>query len=191
MHALIIPKINLILINCSSRSNKKEESKCHSNDCSTLCHSISAQFLLPTYSSKDLPHWYHSCLALPNWMTPSTSITNWIWRRLLQRPGLSHLVSDLYMTLPRLFPSNQIKITWALSYMKSGRAAKWAARVFKWEEDHERYSKFLDWDVFHQLQATQYPWTLMLDGRKILSLRHAIDATRPDTKPWTVYWSST
>ena len=30
--------------------------------------------------------------------------------------------------------------------MKAGRAAKWAARIFKWEEDHEGYSKFLDWD---------------------------------------------
>ena len=32
--------------------------------------------------------------------------------------------------------------------MKSGRAAKWAAWIFKWEEDHEGYSKFLDWDEF-------------------------------------------
>ena len=32
--------------------------------------------------------------------------------------------------------------------MKSSRAAKWAARIFKWEEDHEGYSKFLDWDEF-------------------------------------------
>ena len=32
--------------------------------------------------------------------------------------------------------------------MKSGRAAKWAAWVFKWEEDHEGYSKFLDWEKF-------------------------------------------
>ena len=28
---------------------------------------------------------------------------------------------------PDSFHSNQVKITWALSYMKSGRAAKWAA----------------------------------------------------------------
>ena len=32
--------------------------------------------------------------------------------------------------------------------MKSSRAAKWAAQIFKWEEDHEGYSKFLDWDEF-------------------------------------------
>ena len=41
-----------------------------------------------------------------------------------------------------------MKITWVLFYMKSGRAAKWAARVFKWEEDNEGYLKFLDWDEF-------------------------------------------
>ena len=29
------------------------------------------------------------------------------------------------------FSNNQIKIVWALSYMKSGRAAKWAARISK------------------------------------------------------------
>ena len=32
--------------------------------------------------------------------------------------------------------------------MKSGREAKWAACVFKWEEDNEGYTKFLDWDNF-------------------------------------------
>ena len=32
--------------------------------------------------------------------------------------------------------------------MKSERAAKWAARVFKWEEDNRGYLKFLDWDEF-------------------------------------------
>ena len=49
---------------------------------------------------------------------------------------------------PDSFHSDQVKITWALSYMKSGRAAKWAARIFKWEEENEGYSKFLDWDEF-------------------------------------------
>ena len=48
-----------------------------------------------------------------------------------------------------LCPDNdQTKIIWALSYMKSGRAAKWAACVFKWEEDNEEYTRFLDWDNF-------------------------------------------
>ena len=32
--------------------------------------------------------------------------------------------------------------------MKSGRAVKWVARVFKWEETNKGYSKFLDWDEF-------------------------------------------
>ena len=39
------------------------------------------------------------------------------------------------------FSSDQIKITWALSYMKSGRAGKWAIQVFKWEEDNKGYCK--------------------------------------------------
>ena len=49
---------------------------------------------------------------------------------------------------PDSFHSDQVKITWTLSYMKSGRAAKWAAQVFKWEEENGGYSKFLDWDEF-------------------------------------------
>jgi hypothetical protein len=49
---------------------------------------------------------------------------------------------------PELFSEDQTKIVWALSYMKSGRAAKWAARVFKWEEDNGGDAKFLDWDDF-------------------------------------------
>ena len=54
-----------------------------------------------------------------------------------------------YMCLcPDSFHSNQVKITWTLSYMKSGRAAKWVARVFRWEEENRGYSKFLDWDEF-------------------------------------------
>ena len=46
------------------------------------------------------------------------------------------------------FPKEQTKITWTLSYMKSGRAAKWAEWIFYWEEKNPRYSKFLDWDEF-------------------------------------------
>ena len=42
------------------------------------------------------------------------------------------------------FSWDQIKIIWALSYMKSGRAGKWATQVFKWEEDNRGYSRFLD-----------------------------------------------
>ena len=55
----------------------------------------------------------------------------------------------MYICLcPDSFPLDETKITWALSYMKSGRAAKWADRIFKWEEDNEGYSKFLDWNEF-------------------------------------------
>jgi Retrotransposon gag protein len=32
--------------------------------------------------------------------------------------------------------------------MKFRRAAKWAACVFKWEEENIEYTKFLDWDNF-------------------------------------------
>ena len=42
--------------------------------------------------------------------------------------GQAFLTScQTYMRLcPDLFPEEQTKITWALSYMKSGQAAKWA-----------------------------------------------------------------
>ena len=64
--------------------------------------------------------------------------------------GQAFLTScQTYMRLcPDSFPEEQTKITWALSYMKSGRAAKWAERVFYWEEKNPGYSKFLDWDEF-------------------------------------------
>ena len=51
---------------------------------------------------------------------------------------------------PDSFPDEHIKITWALSYMKSGQAAKWAEWVFQWEEKHGGYSKFLNWEEFHK-----------------------------------------
>ena len=39
---------------------------------------------------------------------------------------------------------------WALSYMKAGRAAKWVAQMFQWEEHEENkdQSRFLDWNDF-------------------------------------------
>ena len=51
---------------------------------------------------------------------------------------------------PDSFPEEHVKITWALLYMKSRQAAKWAKRVFQWEEKHRGYSKFLDWEEFHK-----------------------------------------
>ena len=32
--------------------------------------------------------------------------------------------------------------------MKLGRAAKWAAHIFKWEKENKGYTKFLDWGDF-------------------------------------------
>jgi hypothetical protein len=52
-----------------------------------------------------------------------------------------HLFSDS-------FSNDQTKIIWALSYMKTRRAARWASHVFKWEEENEGYTKFLDWNDF-------------------------------------------
>ena len=53
-----------------------------------------------------------------------------------------------YFLCPESFSNDQIKIIWALSYIKSGRVAKWAACIFKWEEENEGYAKFLYWDDF-------------------------------------------
>ena len=51
---------------------------------------------------------------------------------------------------PESFPGDHVKITWALSHMKSGWAAKWAEQIFIWEEKHKGYSKFLDWEEFRK-----------------------------------------
>ena len=34
--------------------------------------------------------------------------------------------------------------------MKSGRALKWAERIFQWEENNEGYPRFLDWEEFRK-----------------------------------------
>jgi Retrotransposon gag protein/Zinc knuckle len=51
---------------------------------------------------------------------------------------------------PKEFVDDQMKIVWAMSYMKSGRAQKWTARIFRWEQlpENSGYSKFLDWEDF-------------------------------------------
>ena len=66
--------------------------------------------------------------------------------------GLAFLRScQTYICLcPDNFSDDQMKIVWALSYMKSGRAAKWAARVFRWEEDSPESYRFVDWADFRQ-----------------------------------------
>jgi hypothetical protein len=50
------------------------------------------------------------------------------------------------------FPDDQTKIIWAMSYMKSDRAQKWTARVFRWEQQAENsgQNKFLDWEDFRE-----------------------------------------
>jgi hypothetical protein len=51
---------------------------------------------------------------------------------------------------PGEFRDEQTKIVWAMSYMKTSRAQKWTARVFRWEEQPENSGqyKFLDWEDF-------------------------------------------
>jgi hypothetical protein len=69
-----------------------------------------------------------------------------------RKKGLTFLHScQTYIRLcPEEFRDEQTKIVWAMSYMKSGRAAKWTARIFRWEElpENSGYSKFLDWQDF-------------------------------------------
>jgi len=58
---------------------------------------------------------------------------------------------QVYIPLcPNSFTDEQVKIVWAMSYMKAGQAAKWSARVFQWEEQPENvgYHKFVDWEDF-------------------------------------------
>jgi Retrotransposon gag protein len=49
---------------------------------------------------------------------------------------------------PREFADEQVKIVWAMSYMKTGRAQRWTARVFRWEDENSGESRFLDWHDF-------------------------------------------
>ena len=66
--------------------------------------------------------------------------------------GMAFLNScQTYIRLcPEEFLDEQTKIVWAMSYMKAGRAQKWTARVFRWEQhpDNLGQDKFLDWDKF-------------------------------------------
>ena len=51
---------------------------------------------------------------------------------------------------PKEVADDQTKIVWAMSYMKSRRAQKWTARIFRWEQQPENSmsTKFLDWPDF-------------------------------------------
>jgi Retrotransposon gag protein/Zinc knuckle len=66
--------------------------------------------------------------------------------------GLAFLnACQTYIRLcPNEFPDEQTKVIWAMSYMKSGRAQKWTARIFKWEQQPENLTstRFLDWEDF-------------------------------------------
>jgi len=66
--------------------------------------------------------------------------------------GLAFLNScQTYIRLcPEEFRDEQAKILWAMSYMKAGRAAKWAARIFRWEQlpDNSGSARFFDWEDF-------------------------------------------
>jgi hypothetical protein len=57
----------------------------------------------------------------------------------------------IYLRLcPDEFPDEQTKIVWAMSYMKSGRAQRWTARVFHWEDlsENSGCARFIDWEDF-------------------------------------------
>ena len=66
--------------------------------------------------------------------------------------GLAFLNScQTYIRLcPDEFCDEQTKILWAMSYMKTDRASKWSARIFRWEQqpEHSGHNRFLDWDDF-------------------------------------------
>ena len=53
-----------------------------------------------------------------------------------------------YRLCPDQFIDEQALIVWAMSYMKSGRAARWADRVFRYEHSNPGLSRFLDWEDF-------------------------------------------
>lgn len=56
---------------------------------------------------------------------------------------------NTYLRLcPQDFASDQEKILWVLSFMKEGRAARWADQIFRWEEKNEGCMRFLDWKDF-------------------------------------------
>jgi len=58
----------------------------------------------------------------------------------------------IYIRLcPDAFTDDDTKIVWALSYMKSSRAGRWAAREFENEAKSEtKHLRFFDWVEFEQ-----------------------------------------
>ena len=72
--------------------------------------------------------------------------------------GVAFLNScQTYLRLcPREFPDEQTKVVWAMSYMKSGRAQRWTARIFCWESENPGQTKFLDWEDFSEEFKTEF-----------------------------------
>ena len=104
---------------------------------------------IPLYTSSKVP----SVDSTPIWSAPTRQPFSLVLPDKFHRDwteGQTFLTScQTYIRLClHSFSSDQIKIIWALSYMKSSRAGKWATQVFKWEEDNGGYSRFLDWDKF-------------------------------------------
>lgn len=64
--------------------------------------------------------------------------------------------SVYFRLCPDHFRDEQERILWALSYMKSGRAAKWADSIFRWEERNPTDTKFLDWSDFVDAFRTHF-----------------------------------
>ena len=54
------------------------------------------------------------------------------------------------------FADDQARILWALSYMKHGRAAKWADGIFRWEEANDGEARFVDWADFAEEFRMQF-----------------------------------
>ena len=79
---------------------------------------------------------------------------------------------------PKEFPDDQVKIVWAMSYMKSGYAQKWTAHIFCWEQQPDNFdtNKFLDWEDFqNEFKKSQIsssfsaPYQLLGSSMRLLS----------------------
>jgi len=84
----------------------------------------------------------------PTYRAPSPALPNEFDGDRSKGPTFLRSCQTYVRLCPDSFSDDQTRIIWALSYMKSGRAAKWAARVFKYEEDNEGCTRFLDWEDF-------------------------------------------
>jgi len=97
--------------------------------------------------SPPIPETPKSAPAPPTRRAPPPALPSEFDGERSKGPAFLRSCQTYVLLCPESFSDDQTKIIWALSYMKSGRAAKWAARVFKWEEDNGS-AKFLDWDDF-------------------------------------------